>query len=110
MLSHQPRPEENDDKDEWNCLEDQSSRVELLDSRLNLFLFGEVAPICKVLTHLGREAELAVAMVGPSPHLLGKGVVPEQDTPSGAGLGQDEVPKKSFLHNSLPHLSGRLMR
>ena len=29
-------------------------------------------------------------------HLLGKGVVPEQDTPSGAGLGQDEVPKKKL--------------
>ena len=92
MLSHRPRPEENDDKDERNCLEDQSSRVELLDSRLNLFLFGEVAPICKVLTHLGREAELSVAVDGSSLHLFGKGVVPKQDTSSGACLGQDEVP------------------
>ena len=89
MLSHRPRPQENDDKDERNGLEDQISRVELLDSRLDLFLRGVMGG--KVLTHLDREAELSVAMDG-SAHLLGKGVVPKEGTSSGACLGQDEVP------------------
>ena len=55
LSAHSPRPKENDDKDEWDCLENQSSRVELLDSRLNFLLLGRVVPICEILTHLHRE-------------------------------------------------------
>ena len=87
--TYEPRSKENDDKDERNGLEEQISRVELLDSRLDLFLRGVMGG--KVLTHLDCKTELSVAVDG-SAHLLGKGVVPKEGTSSGACLGQDEVP------------------
>ena len=50
--THAPRSEENDDKDKRDCLQDQGSRVELLDSRLDLLLLRGMVPIRKVVTHL----------------------------------------------------------
>ena len=52
---YEPRSKENDDKDKRCRLQDQFSSIELLDGRLDLFLFGGVVPVRKIVTHLDSD-------------------------------------------------------
>ena len=84
--TYEPRSKENDDKDERCRLQDQFSSIELLDGRLDLFLFGGVVPVRKIATHLG-EREVFSVFYQKATDLFGKGVVSEQRASSSADLG-----------------------
>ena len=89
---YEPRSKENDDKDKRCRLQDQFSSIELLDGRLDLFLFGGVVAVRKIATHLGEREVfgfwfLVFGVSERETDLFRKGVVSEQRASSSADLG-----------------------